>query len=132
MTTHDPLHGVDIEALPPDQRIAAATLAELRTLRRVVVEERRGRRLSVRLSAIAAVAVVAVLGYFIRSDSVDDARFSRVTCEERAETREQIREAQLAGYDYLADFFEVDPETKAEAIAGAEVVVRRVLPPPDC
>lgn len=130
--TADPLDGLDLSTLPPDQRIAAATLEELRTLRQVVVDERRGRRLTGRLAGLVLLSIVLVLGGLVWSDRVDDARYSRSTCGQRIERSQQIHDAIVAGVDAIAVYVDASSTERREVIAAVDEAVSDELPPPDC
>lgn len=131
-TTRDPLEGIDIDDLPDDQRIAAATLVELRAVRTTIMDERRGRRLSIRLTAVAyGVVVLFIVGFLVNWRS-DEARYSRVTCVERTARAQQIRDAIVTGVDAVAVYLEADSRERAEVERVVDEAVRLELPPPDC
>lgn len=131
-TTRDPLEGIDIDDLPDDQRIAAATLVELRAVRTTIMDERRGRRLSIRLTGVAyGVVVLFIVGFLVNWRS-DEARYSRVTCVERTARAQQIRDAIVTGVDAVAVYLEAEDHERAEVERVVDEAVRRELPPPDC
>lgn len=131
MTT-DPLDGIDLDSLPDGERIAAATLLELRAVREVVMQERRGRRLTGRLAVLMMAAIVLVLGGLVWSDRVDDARYSRSTCGQRIERSGQIHDAIVAGVDAIAVYVDASAVERREVLAAVDKAVRAELPPPDC
>ena len=131
MTT-DPLEGLDLDQLPDDQRIAAATLIELRAVRETIMSERRGRCLTGRLAGLVLLSIVLVLGGLVWSVRVDDARYSRSTCGQRIERSQQIHDAIVAGVDAIAEYVHADEDERREVLDAVEKAVRAELPPPDC
>lgn len=131
MTT-DPLEGLDLDQLPDDQRIAAATLLELRAVRETIMGERRGRRITGRLTVAVLLSLLVVMGGLVWSDRVDDARYSRSTCGQRIERSEQIKAAITAGVDAIAVYVHADEVERREVLAAVDEAVRAKLPPPDC
>ncbi len=131
-TPVDPLEGLNIDELPDDQRIAAATLVELRAVRTAIMDERRGRRLSVRLTGIAYGVVVLFIVGFLLNWRADEARYSRVTCVERTARAQQIREAIVTGVDAVAIYLDADDHERAEVERVVDEAVMQELPPPDC
>lgn len=131
MTT-DPLAGIDLDSLPDGERIAAATLLELRAVREVVMQERRGRRITGRLAYLVALSVMLVIGGLVWSDRVDDARYSRSTCGQRIERSGQIHDAIVVAVDAIALYVNVPPEERRGLLDAADKAVSAELPPPDC
>lgn len=130
--TIDPLEGLDLEDLPNDQRIAAATLVELRAVRTAIMDERRGRRLSIRLTGVAYGVVVLFIVGFLVNWRADEARYSRVTCVERTARAQQIREAIVTGVDAVAVYLDADEHERAAVERVVDEAVLEELPPPDC
>lgn len=126
------LADLDPDDMTPEQRIGVATLGELRTLRQVVMEERRGRRLSIRVFAAAVVVVILVLGGYVVRWRAEDARYSRSTCSERIARTEQIRVAIAAGVEAVADYASATDQERRDVLRAVDQRVRQELPPPDC
>ena len=131
-TPVDPLKGLNIDELPDDQRIAAATLVELRAVRNAIMEERRGRRLSVRLTWLIVVIAFVESAAFVLNWRADEARYSQVTCSERISRAEQIREAIVTGVDAVAGYLDASAVERSEVEHIVDEAVRLELPPPDC
>jgi hypothetical protein len=131
-TPVDPLEGINLDDLPDDQRIAAATLVELRAERTAIMEERRGRRLSFRVMAVGGVIALLALSGFVLDWRADKARYSQVTCSERISRAEQIRGAIVTGVDAVAEYLDAEDAERAEVERIVDDAVRRELPPPDC
>ena len=131
-TPVDPLKGLNIDELPDDQRIAAATLVELRAERNAIMEERRGRRLSVRLTWLIVVIAFVESAAFVLNWRADEARYSQVTCSERISRAEQIREAIVTGVDAVAGYLDASAVERSEVEHIVDEAVRLELPPPDC
>lgn len=133
---------IDPADLTTDQLLMWGLTTEVVGLRRDVLTERRGRRLSVAVISVAIVIVLIVLivGSLVAANIREDrqreerqqARDAIATCETRKDASARIRAAVAAAVDESAKVLKADELTRLQL---GEAVAARVLkeyPPPDC
>lgn len=121
---------IDLGELSADAIVNLSLMVEVRRATGTLADERKGRKLSMRLAAVAVSIGLLLPTLVIIRWRADDARYSRQTCSQRIERSEQLRSAIIAAADAVALYVEVDDADRREVLEAVDEAVRGELPPP--
>ncbi len=127
-TLADRYAALDPAELTIDQVLTYTLIEQVTGLRDDVARERRGRRLSIQVIAVAGVLALIVGSLF----AVDQWRDEAQTCRNRKEAAARIRSAIEVAVDTGGRSLGADRETRETLSEEVAAAVLEAYPPPDC